>query len=105
MKSKSSSTPQEYIPSDDMYKFIDCRYTGVVVTARRARQLMMEDPANARGKPLLRAFDDLMQGKLHYQFVEPLEYEEEYGEGVYYPQEEDVPEPQVEAPKQRRKGD
>ncbi|MCL2547708.1 MAG: DNA-directed RNA polymerase subunit omega [Symbiobacteriaceae bacterium] len=78
----------EYIPSDEMYKFIDCRYTGVVVTARRARQLMMEDPTSAKGKPLLRAFDDLMQGKLHYQFVDPLEYEEEYGEGVYYPQED-----------------
>ena len=76
----------EYIPSDEMYKFIDCRYTGVVVTARRARQLMMEDPTNSQGKPLLRAFDDLMDGKLHYQFMEPLEYEEAFPTGIYEPE-------------------
>lgn len=66
----------EHIPSDEMYKYIDCRYTGVVVAAKRARQLMQEDPTSAKGKPLLRAFDELMTGKLHYEFTEPPEDEE-----------------------------
>ena len=61
---------RDYIPSDEMYKFIDCRYTGVVVAARRARQLLAEDPIQTKGKPLLRAFDDLMSGKLRYYFAE-----------------------------------
>jgi len=88
-----------------MYKFIDCRYTGVVVTARRARQLMMEDPTNAKGKPLLRAFDDLMQGKLQYQFVDPLEYDAEYVEGVYYPDDEEEQDLPAETPRQRKRGE
>ena len=77
----------DYIPSDAMYKHIDCRYTGVVVAARRARQLMQEDPGNEKGKPLLRAFEELMAGKLQYRFVDILaaEDEEEYLEGPYYP--------------------
>ena len=59
----------DHIPSDEMYKYIDCRYTGVVVAARRARQLLQADPTSVKGKPLLRAFDELMTGQLAYQFV------------------------------------
>jgi DNA-directed RNA polymerase subunit K/omega len=74
-----------------MYKHIDCRYTGVVIAARRARQLMSEDPTNAAGKPLLRAFDDLMKGRLKYRFVDPhaLYEEEYYGEYSFSPDEEE----------------
>ncbi|MCL2498360.1 MAG: DNA-directed RNA polymerase subunit omega [Symbiobacteriaceae bacterium] len=80
----------EYIPSDEMYKYIDCRYTGVVVAARRARQLMQEDPGNLKGKPLLRAFEELMSGKLQYCFVDPAPYEEEaeITSGTFYPDDE-----------------
>ena len=80
----------DYIPSDEMYKHIDCRYTGVVVAAKRARQLMKEDPASIEGKPLLRAFEDMMQGRLRYRFTEPLSFEDEYYEEYSYDPEEDV---------------
>ena len=78
----------DYIPSDEMYKYIDCRYTGVVIAARRARQLMSEDPTSSRGKPLLRAFEDLMNGRLQYRFVDPMFYDEDYLEALYWDQAE-----------------
>ena len=67
----------EHIPSDEMYNHVDCRYIAVVLTARRARQLMAADPTSALGKPLLRAFDELMDGQLHYEAIDPEEMDTE----------------------------
>jgi DNA-directed RNA polymerase subunit K/omega len=54
------------IPSDAIYKFVDCKYTGVVITARRARRLLEEDPKSELGKPVTRAFREVMEGQVNY---------------------------------------
>lgn len=58
------------IPSDEIYKFVDCKYTGVVITARRARRLLEQDPKSELGKPVTRAFREVMEGKIGYHRIE-----------------------------------
>ena len=57
------------IPSDELYKFVDCKYTAVVITSRRARQLLEQDPKSELGKPVTRAFREVMEGKIDYHRV------------------------------------
>lgn len=57
------------IPSDELYKYVDCKYTAVVITARRARHLLEQDPKSELGKPVTRAFREVMEGKVGYHQV------------------------------------
>ena len=61
------------IPSDEIYKHADCKYTACIITAKRARELQNEQPKDSTNKPLLQAYDELMDGDLSYRRPEPEE--------------------------------
>ncbi len=61
------------IPSDEIYKHADCKYTACIITAKRARELQNEQPKDSTNKPLLQAYDELMDGELTYRRMSPEE--------------------------------
>ena len=65
------------IPSDDLYQHVDCKYTGVIVMAKRAREILKNSEKDKVGKPLLRAYDELMNGELEFFHALPEENEED----------------------------
>lgn len=63
------------IPSDDLYKHVNCKYTGVVVTAKRAREIFKSSAKDSVIKPVLQAYDELMSGELKFIHVIPKDEE------------------------------
>ena len=63
------------IPSDDLYKHVNCKYTGVVVTAKRAREILKSSDKDSVIKPVLQAYDELMSGELKFIHVIPKDEE------------------------------
>ena len=61
------------IPSDEIYKYADCKYTACIITSKRARELQKELPKDSTNKPLLQAYDELMDGELTYRRLTPEE--------------------------------
>ncbi|MCE5196887.1 MAG: DNA-directed RNA polymerase subunit omega [Negativicutes bacterium] len=61
------------IPSDEIYKHADCKYTACIITAKRARELQKSQPKDSSNKPLLQAYDELMGGELTYRRMNPEE--------------------------------
>ena len=59
------------IPSDDLYKHVNCKYTGVVVTAKRAREILKSSDKDSVIKPVLQAYDGVMSGELKFIHVIP----------------------------------
>jgi len=67
------------IPSDDLYNHVNCKYTGVVVTAKRAREILRTADKDKEStiKPVLQAYDELMSGELKFIHVIPKDDEPE----------------------------
>ena len=63
------------IPSDDLYKHVNCKYTGVVVTAKHAREILKSSDKDSVIKPVLQAYDELMSGELKFIHVIPKDEE------------------------------
>jgi len=64
------------IPSDEIYEHADCKYTACVIIAKRARELQKRQPKDSTNKPLLQAYDELMDGDLSYRRLDPEEIAE-----------------------------
>ena len=54
------------IPSDELYNHVPDKYTGVIITAKRAREIMKSADKDLISKPLLKAYDELMSGDLKF---------------------------------------
>jgi DNA-directed RNA polymerase omega subunit len=67
------------IPSDDLYNHVNCKYTGVVATAKRAREILKNADKEKEStiKPVLQAYDELMSGELNFIHVIPKNEEPE----------------------------
>ncbi|NLN83679.1 MAG: DNA-directed RNA polymerase subunit omega [Firmicutes bacterium] len=57
------------IPSDEIFKHVNDKYTGVIVTAKRAREILINGDKDLKEKPLIMAYDELMAGKLKFKRI------------------------------------
>lgn len=65
------------IPSDEIFKHVNDKYTGVIVTAKRARDILINGDKELVQKPLIMAYDELMAGKLKFEEIKKSPSKEE----------------------------